>query len=309
MGRKAKPIEEQIRLLQKRGMRVDDPRKATEILLEIGWFRMSLYWFPFETRYPDMGDSTHRFRDGTTFRDALLLYAFDFNLRHMLLKPLERIETAFRTYMIFHVSTRYPDSPAWFADRKVVGAEQAKSFERVIYNPLKRQNAHIMLHHRRFPKDKFAPAWKTLEFMTLGTMCNLYESLTSSQLRQDIARHFGVHQEGVFTQYMDVIRSLRNLCAHGNVLYSFRPPVLRRGPAWGGQQPPCNLAGALGVMEHFLGMISPRLTTEYRDSLSSLLHQFTATPGTRHVLSRISGFRLKEKNNSNTPAQSSASAE
>ena len=97
MGRKAKPLEEQVSLLMRRGMRVDDPEKAYNILLEIGWFRMSLYWFPFETRYPDMTDSAHRFREGATFRDALLLYAFDFNLRNMLLKYLERIETAFRT--------------------------------------------------------------------------------------------------------------------------------------------------------------------------------------------------------------------
>ncbi len=292
MGRKAKPLEEQVSLLMRRGMRVDDPEKAYNILLEIGWFRMSLYWFPFETRYPDMTDSAHRFREGATFRDALLLYAFDFNLRNMLLKYLERIETAFRTYLIFHVSTRYPDSPAWFADKRVVSASQAKSFERVVYNPLKRQNPHIQLHHRRFPKDKFAPAWKTLEFMTLGTMCNLFESLNSAVLRQDVARHFGVRMESIFTDYMEVIRALRNICAHGNVLYSYRAHQLRRGPASGGQLPAQNLHGALGVVTHFLGVISERLCGEFRDGLRRLIEEFAVTPGTRHVLGRISGFRI-----------------
>ena len=136
MGRKAKPLQQQVEILQRRGMRVDDPEKARQILLEIGWFRMSLYWFPFETRWPDLSASHHQFKEGTTFRDALLLYAFDFNLRNMLLMPIERIETAFRTYMIYHVSTRYPESPAWFVDKDVVSASSARSFERVIYSPL-----------------------------------------------------------------------------------------------------------------------------------------------------------------------------
>ncbi|MDE6010282.1 MAG: Abi family protein [Muribaculaceae bacterium] len=292
MGRKAKPLQEQVALLEKRGMRVDDPEKARRILLEIGWYRMSMYWFPFETRYPDMASAEHRFRDGTCFEDALLLYAFDFNLRNMLLRPLERIEVAFRTYMIHLVSTRYPDSPAWFTDRRVVTSSQAKSFERMIYTPLRRQNAHIQLHHRRFPQDKFAPAWKTLEFVTLGTMCNLYTSLTSSNLRLDIARHFGVGQEGIFTDYMGVIRGLRNICAHGGVLYSFRPGQVRRGPAFDGRQsPPQNLAGALGIVEHFLKIISPRVHDEYRADLAALLRKFSAMSGTRHVLTRIAGFR------------------
>jgi abortive infection bacteriophage resistance protein len=292
MGRKAKPLQEQVELLRRRGMQVDDPERAREILLEIGWYRMSFYWFPFETRYPDMGASHHQFHPGVTFHDALLLYAFDFNLRHMLMKPLERIETAFRTFLIYQVSTRYPDSPAWFADRNVVSAAQAKSFERVIYTPLRRQNADIQLHHKRFPRDKFAPAWKTLEFMTLGTMCNLYAALNSSNLRLDVARHFGVHQESVFSNYLDVIRGLRNICAHGNVLYSYRPPIMRRGPALGGTQVPAqNLRGALSVVEHFLKIISSRLLDEFRRDLQGLLDEFGVSGPTRHVLARVAGFK------------------
>lgn len=111
-------------------------------------------------------------------------------------------------------------------------------------------------------------------------------------LRQDVARHFGVRMESIFTDYMEVIRALRNICAHGNVLYSYRPHQLRRGPASGGQLPAQNLHGALGVVTHFLGVISERLCGEFRDGLRRLIEEFAVTPGTRHVLGRISGFRI-----------------
>ncbi len=294
MGRRAKPLQDQVALLQKRGMLVHNPEKARQILLEIGWYRMSFYWFPFERRYPDVMNPTHEFRPQTTFEDALMLYAFDFNLRNALLKPLERIETAFRTFIIYHVSTRYPESPAWFADQHVVGKTQAQSFERVIYNPLKRNNPEIMLHHRRFPRDKFAPAWKTLEFMTLGTMCNLYESLANHNIKHDIARHFGVDSESIFENYMEVIRGLRNICAHGNVLYSYRPPKIRCSTQLkGAPSIPGNLRGGLHVVEFFLEVISQRLLKEFKEELADLVHTFSAAPGARRVLHEISGLHAR----------------
>ena len=293
MGRKAKPLAAQVELLRKRGMAVDDAEKARNILLEVGFYRMSFYWFPFEKRYPDRMNPKHEFIPGTNFTDALMLYAFDFNLRNIMLKPLERIETAFRTYMIYQVSTRYPDSPAWFADPRVVGKAQASSFERTIYQPMKRNNPEIQLHHRRFHSDRFAPAWKTLEFMTFGTMCNLYESLKSEGLSSDIARHFGIPQPGLFKNYMEIIRGVRNICAHGGILYSYKPPYIRRSP---GVNPaggvPKNLNGVIMVIEHFLGVISSRLLKEFRRDVRQLLRDFTKTPGTTHVLHNISGFHI-----------------
>lgn len=292
MGRKAKPLQEQVELLQRRGMSIDDPERVRQLLLEIGWYRLSFYWFPFETRYPDLCGYEHRFREGTSFMDAFMLYAFDFNLRNLLLKPLERIETAFRTYLIYHVSMRYPESPHWFADPKVVGASSAGQFERSIYYPLRKKNPEIQRHHKRFPRDRFAPAWKTIEFLTLGTVCNLYDSLTSSALRTDIARHFGVHQDSVFSNYLEILRDLRNICAHGNILYSYRPGTIRRGPATPSDgSSPQNLCAALRVIEHFLNFISERLLEEYRNGIKNLIQEFACTRNASNVLHRISGFK------------------
>ena len=48
MGNKATTIEEQIALLKERGMVIDlDNKKVKEILLDIGYYRLGFYWFPF----------------------------------------------------------------------------------------------------------------------------------------------------------------------------------------------------------------------------------------------------------------------
>ena len=45
-------IEEQITKLVERGMVIEDIEKAKENLLDIGYFRLGFYWFPFEKSYP-----------------------------------------------------------------------------------------------------------------------------------------------------------------------------------------------------------------------------------------------------------------
>ena len=48
MGNTATTFNEQIALLEKRGMVIDmEPNKVKEILLDIGYYRLGFYWHPF----------------------------------------------------------------------------------------------------------------------------------------------------------------------------------------------------------------------------------------------------------------------
>lgn len=300
MGRRAKPLQQQVELLKSRGMSFADEEYALEKLMEIGWYRLSLYWFPYELRYPDVLSDKHRFAEGVTFEDALMLYAFDFKMRNMLSRMLERVETAFRTYMIYLVSTRYPDSPFWFADAKVVSKQQAQNFERTIYVPLRKLNDDIKLHHKRYPHDRFAPAWKTLEFVTFGAICSIYASLNSEQLRHDVSRHFGVDKPEIFENYLESLRALRNTCAHGNVLYAFASPVdLRRGPAELSGNNARNLGSTIKVLHYVLRHITMRGASELKQLTESLAAEHAVSPHVRHVLGSISGIKIlpRERHN------------
>ncbi len=52
MGNVATTVEDQINLLERRGMKFGDKEKAKEILADIGYYRLGFYWFPFEQSYP-----------------------------------------------------------------------------------------------------------------------------------------------------------------------------------------------------------------------------------------------------------------
>lgn len=258
MGRKAVTLDEQVSLLRSRNMTISDELKAKEILFDVGYFRMGFYWFPFEQTYPDKHHRDHLFKEGTNFDDAVKLYYFDFNLRNILLKPLSRIEIAFRTKVVYIISNHYRESPTWFVDTSVVSRQQASSFESKVYQSILDKIQIIKLHHRHHINDKFAPAWKTLEFMTLGEMVHLFKSIKDENLKLQIANHFGVKKLVTFENYLELIKDLRNTCAHGNVLYDFTPEKsIRKGPAMkkgiGENQ---NLNGALRVVLFMMKQIS-----------------------------------------------------
>ena len=61
----ATTIDEQIKKLRERYMDISDEKKAKENLLDIGYYRLGFYWFPFEKSYPRKSNRTHEFKEGT----------------------------------------------------------------------------------------------------------------------------------------------------------------------------------------------------------------------------------------------------
>ena len=272
MGRKAITLDEQVSLLRSRNMTISDELKAKEILFDVGYFRMGFYWFPFEQTYPDKHHRDHLFKEGTNFDDAVKLYYFDFNLRNILLKPLSRIEIAFRTKVAYIISNHYKESPTWFVDTSVVSRQQASSFESKVYQSILDKVQIIKLHHRHHINDKFAPAWKTLELQ--------------------IANHFGVKKLVTFENYLELIKDIRNTCAHGNVLYDFTPEKsIRKGPAMkkgiGENQ---NLNGALRVVLFMMKQISENRYNDLIKEIDALIAKYSKFPVVEDILSSISGL-------------------
>lgn len=56
--------------------------------------------------------------------------------------------------------------------------------------------------------DKYAPAWKTLEFMTLGEVIRLFKSIKDETLKLRIASEFGIKKLVTFENYLDLIKDI-----------------------------------------------------------------------------------------------------
>ncbi len=84
-----------ILLLKQRGLIISDEQKAVNYLDNIGYFRLSAYFYPL-LKEPK---TAHTFKDGSTFDMALDMYRFDRKLRILLFNEIEKIEVAIRSAM------------------------------------------------------------------------------------------------------------------------------------------------------------------------------------------------------------------
>lgn len=290
MTKSATTIDQQLDLLESRGLAIADKDKAREILLDIGYYRLGFYLFPFEKSYPNLRNRTHEYVEGASFEDAINLYYFDFDLRLLLMRYLNRIEIAFRTSLIYNLSNKYNTTPIWFVSPSVVSRTYARDFERKVYTSDFKRNPVIHRHHQKNPNDRFAPSWKTLEFMTFGAIMKLYEQLKERDDKIFIAHKFGIRQVVTFENYMHTVRQVRNACAHGLLLYDMRlPRRINRGPAHQMPQESGNIVGALRVIKYIVGQVSANRAAEMSASIKSLYENLCAeSPHLKHLIPNLS---------------------
>lgn len=291
--KEAKTIDEQIEILKQRGLLITDEDKAKECLMDIGFYRLGFYLFPFEKTYPTVKNRTHEFIDNITFNNIVSLYYFDADLRNLLIYYINRIEINLRTYITYTVSNQYKSDPTWFRDPKYVRKDYLDSFEDKIYRTIK-GNPVIKRHHEKYHNDRFAPAWKTMEFMTLGNVLSLYKNLKDDNLKERIAKNFGCNNMNLFVNYIETIRVLRNSCAHGACIYNI---TLSRGIKSGPIRQindTCrhNICGAIYVVGYILGKISVNRRVEMEVGINKLIDNDRGE-ALNGIIKRTTGFNVK----------------
>ena len=269
----ATTVDEQMILLQNRGMKITNPEHVKDVLLSVGYYRMGFYWYQFEIpKYRKLDQ--HKFRSDTSWEKVEALYDFDDRFRNLLAFYLQTIETDIRTYITYTVSNHYKTDPIWFVNPACVEREFINEFK-AGYEKLKRNDV-IKKHHRKHPEDTYAPAWKTLEFLTFGEVQRLYMGVRDEALREGVYVRYGIADEEVWVSYVNILRDIRNVCAHSHLLYDKR---LYRGIKGRleklGLRPgeEFTIVGVLKLVYYMLHRINPEKEVEMREGLRQLVAQ------------------------------------
>lgn len=287
MGKIATNTNQQIERLQDRGMNFDiDEQKVKEILLDIGYYRLGFYWNPFER------NGKHEFISETKFSTIVSLYYLDVDLRHLLIKYINRIEINFRTKVVYYISNKYKNSPTWFADPSIINADFVNELEKYYTDDFKKKNKTIQQHHRKNINDRYAPAWKTLEYFSFGTILKIFKSIKDITIKERIANEYGILNLKKFINLMDTVVYIRNTCAHGGVLFDLNTP---RGIA---KLPDLNfhndnrhsLDSAIKAIAYILNKISSNRNKELNKGISSLFLSYKSEPVLKQIIENKIGF-------------------
>lgn len=289
MGSVATTIDEQIKILSERGMTFDcEESKLKEILLDIGYYKLGFYWHHFQK------DRNHNFFEGTKISDVIKLYYLDVNLKSVLAKAINRIEVNFKTKLIYFGSNKYKDNPFWFCDSNLVGDYFIDEFPRVYTNKFINDNRPIKSHHKKYPKHTYAPAWKTLEFLSLGSIIVLYSCLKDSNLKKEIAVCFGIKKPAIFENYLKTIVFIRNICAHNDLLYDCNtakeiettPMIIFNN------NNRHSLDSSIKVVLYFLGQVSTNRKNEVEKEINSFFKEHQTNPVISKILTEKSNYQF-----------------
>ncbi|MBF0097886.1 MAG: Abi family protein [Magnetococcales bacterium] len=208
----ATTFDEQLDKLISRGMVILDRNAALHHLRHINYYRLSGYWYDFESDH-----ETHAFVAGVTFDEVINLYMFDKKLRLLLLNAIERVEISLRTQLTYHLSHTYHphahlDSslfkPIWHGGRPTSHAENIDALRLEVQ---KSQEPFI----RKFDQyeEILPPLWAVCEIMMLGSLSRWYANLAKSSDRNAIAKLYGMDETNLVS-FVHHLSTVRNICAH-----------------------------------------------------------------------------------------------
>lgn len=210
-------IDEQIMLLEKRGMLIHDYDRAVHYLKHISYYRLRAYWLPFEIEC-DAPDE-HAFKAETSFEDVVNLYVFDRELRLLIMDAVERIEVSIRASWAHHLATTY--GAHGYLDQNLYSqpAQYTKAYLSLI-NEINRSTDTFIIHYKnKYDAPMVPPIWMIAEVISLGHLSKWIANLKFRKDRQLIAKNFQL-DERVFISIIHHITYIRNICAHHGRLWN-----------------------------------------------------------------------------------------
>ncbi|WP_294438955.1 Abi family protein [uncultured Slackia sp.] len=240
MDKPFKTVDEQIAILESRGMQTD--ADTVHMLRQEGYYSIvNGYKDLFLDRPAMIGGNGDVYKPGATFQEMFKLYSFDRDLRLTMFRYFSIAEATLKTACAYQFSAAHASEIEPYL--KIANYRQERRYAGRIdglisdfntalgRNPHKRPKRKAYLEHYRQHHDE-VPLWVLLRYMTLGQAFKFYEFQNES-MRNAIAKHFSMlyadtHDvpvrisERQLRLAYDHIKDFRNICAHDERLYCAR---------------------------------------------------------------------------------------
>lgn len=218
-------VQDQISLLKQRGLLIEDENKAARQLFDIGYYRLSAYFYPLLQSPKKL----HRYKPGATFGKAMDMYRFDRKLRYILFNEIEKLEISIRSCIVNTV-TKELGTPFWMTEqRHFANAARFQTSLSAIDAELLHSKEDFIKHYRNSYSNTYPPAWMLGEILPLGTLSHIYNNIRDIHVMKKVAQHYGL-QQPVFSSWIVVLYGLRNMCCHHSRTWNRELAVVSASP-------------------------------------------------------------------------------
>ncbi|MFS7490275.1 Abi family protein [Carnobacterium maltaromaticum] len=214
----ATTLKEQLEVLKKRGLEIENENIAIKALSQIGYFRFKGYCLPYY-------EAKDKFIDGITFNSIYQNYRFDERLRLMIFQIIEHVEVELKSVISMEFALNV--SPIGHYDK--INFHDSKfheswlvNFERLINQASKRRELYTEHYIKNY--EKTFPIWVVTEISDFGSLSKFYANL-ERQLRNKISKENYSVSSAYMVSWIYVLAVIRNTCAHNGRVYDKIFPI------------------------------------------------------------------------------------
>lgn len=217
---------DQVALLRARGLLIDDPEWAADVLAKLNYYRLSGYWHSARIIDFDSGQPTNNFQAGTSLNLCVDLYDFDARLRSAVFTSLAPVELALRSLLgyhlgaigpLVHLDARSLNAVARMKDQKNPHKTQHAVWLSKYMNAANKSREDFVTHHRTRYGGQL-PVWVAVEIMDWGMLSYLYR-FSPNHVRNEIAGLCSMTAPQLEST-LKSLNVLRNLSAHHARLFN-----------------------------------------------------------------------------------------
>lgn len=200
-------IEEQIKLLQQKGLHIVSETSSAHWLSHVSYFRLKHYTNKFKEAL------TRNFVPNVNFDQVINLYLFDRDLKFILFDAIETIEISIKTLISNSMANKF--GAHWYMDRSnFLPAFDFDDFLHFIEGEVKdTDEASIKQYRRYYDTPPLPPCWMIMEIISFGRISKMFEHLGARDIKLKICGDFNL-PDTILNNWLHCINQLRNRCAH-----------------------------------------------------------------------------------------------
>ncbi|WP_187383074.1 Abi family protein [Histophilus somni] len=234
-----KDYDDLLKLLSIRKMDVENQQRTLHYLKNIGYYRLSGYWYPFKQKDEQNSQKEQKtilldeFKTGTCFSDILALYIFDKQLRFLALDALERIEMAVKNDVVHLLGKLHPlahiepyqidqdtgKKVCYLHPNFIAKGDKYSKWKDKHNQLIKRARNRDAIKHYNEQYAGVLPIWVSAEVWDFGLLSQLFSGLRYND-KNTIAAKYGVKDGKTFEQWLKSLNFIRNVCAHHSRLWN-----------------------------------------------------------------------------------------
>lgn len=212
-----KTLDEQIAIMQSKGLIIDDKVAVKDILLRENYFFVSGYRHLFYKSHTDK-----KFYEGTNFNELYAVFCFDRSLRNIFFKNLQIVENNLKSIISYQLSKKYGINEKDYLNPKnftTVKSKKAKLDDILV--KMKRQiringSKHTATQHY-LNNYGFVPMWILVKVLSFGILAEFYTVLKKED-QEEVSSIYNMDVD-TFSNYLPILANYRNLCAHEDLLF------------------------------------------------------------------------------------------